>query len=269
MRAALLTGKSSESYFEPQLQDFVGLLPAAGLASRLPSLRSPKELIPVGLVKDVTTGKVFPIVTAEYSLLAMRRAGLKKCIIVTNSNKPEILRYFANGSEFGMSIAYVNQSAPLGLALAVDTAFAWIENAYVCLSLPDTLFFPANALAVVRESLVRDNADLVLGVFPTDTPQQLGPVRMTEDGRVLEVFEKPVVTDLNNTWGVAAWAPRFTSFVHRSATELVNRSIGCLFGEAVQAGFRVRAVYFEEGDYVDLGTEAQLAATFGGRVWEL
>jgi glucose-1-phosphate thymidylyltransferase len=260
---------AKRNYFGPQQCEFIGILPAAGVGSRLPSLRAPKELIPVGLVKDAATGRVFPIVTAEYSLLAMRRAGLKKSIIVTSDQKPEIFRYFGNGFDLGMSLAYVNQSAPLGLALAVDTAFAWIENTFVCLCLPDTLFSPANGLAKVKETLLRDNADVVLGVFPTEFPQQLGPVRMADDGRVLEVLEKPTLTDLKNTWGIAAWSPRFTNFLHRSAATLLNHSIGHFFNAAAQAGLRVRAVYFEEGCYFDLGTESQLAEVIGGHIWEI
>ena len=35
------------------------------------------------------------------------------------------------------------------------------------------------------------HADLVLGVFPTDRPEQLGPIRIDADGRVVAVQDKP------------------------------------------------------------------------------
>ena len=257
----------SNSSVEPRAREFIGVLPAAGTASRLPSLQVPKELIPVALVKDKATGKISPIVAAEFSLLAMRRAGLKKCMIIINNNKPEILRYFGDGAKFKMSIAYVNQVSPSGLAAAIDTASAWIDNAFVCLALPDTMYAPCDAPARINEALLRQGADIVLGVFPTDTPEQLGPVRIAEGGIVTEVLEKPTATDLKNTWGIAAWGPRFTKFLRLS--KHINRSIGHVFGEAAVNGLRVRAIFFEEGHYSDLGTETQIATLLGKQVWEI
>jgi glucose-1-phosphate thymidylyltransferase len=239
---------------------FIGILPAAGLGSRLRLLRCPKELLPVAFFCDPLTGAVRPMLAAEYSLYSMREAGVRKCLMVISDRKPEMLRYFGNGSSVGISIAYTNQPEPLGLASAIDTAFDWTANSYVCLALPDTIFSPRAAVATVNEALLAHNADLVLGVFPTLQPQQLGPVRIDNTNRVVEVLEKPQSTDLNNTWGIAAWTPSFSKFLHRPASELRNLSIGEIFNDAVREGFDVRAVSFDSGSYTDLGTGEALAA---------
>lgn len=239
---------------------FVGILPAAGMGSRLRSLRCPKELLPVAFFVDPLTGVVRPMLAAEHSLCAIREAGVHKCVIVISDRKSEIIRYFGDGLDVGLSIAYVNQPEPLGLALAIDAAHEWVADSCVCLALPDTLFMPRDAVARIKQALLDNDADLVLGVFPTAEPQKLGPVRIGDDGRVVEVLEKPSVTDLYNTWGVAVWSPRFTELLRSQSASLQNLSIGHVFNEAVKRGFNVRAVYFQSGSYTDLGTGASLAA---------
>jgi len=195
---------------------------------------------------------------AEYSLIAIREAGIHRCVMITSDRKLEVLHYFGSGGDLGLSIAYVVQPEPLGLASAIDAGYAWIEGCDVCLALPDTVFKPRGALAVVTETLVRSEADLVLGIFPTSRPEQLGPVLIGAGGRVLDVLEKPPKTDLRNTWGLAAWAPSFTSFLHQSSQTVAGRSIGCVFRDAVHEGFCVRAVTFDDGSYIDVGTAKSL-----------
>jgi glucose-1-phosphate thymidylyltransferase len=239
---------------------FIGVLPAAGVGSRLWPFRCPKELLPVAFFFDSIKGVVRPMLAAEHAMYAMQEAGIRKCVIVVSDRKPEILRYFGDGSDAGLSLAYVVQPEPLGLAAAIDVAFEWVSHDDVCMALPDTVFSPRGALTAITQKLVATGADLVLGVFPTTEPQQLGPVRIDGNERVIEVFEKPVTTDLYNTWGIAAWSSRFTSFLHNQSAESRKLSIGHTFNAAVKHGFDVRAVYFESGSYVDLGTGAKLAA---------
>jgi len=220
----------------------------------------PKELLPIAFVTEPETGAVRPIMAVQYALLAMRDAGVPRCIVVTSDRKPEMLRYLGNGADVGVSLAYVNQPEPLGLAAAVDAAFDWVSDCNVCLALPDTVFTPSESLGVVRATLSQTGADLVLGVFPSSDPCQLGPVRLDGDQRVIEVQEKPPSTDLRNTWGVAAWTPAFTAFLHRPLADLRGLSIGHFFNEAIAHGLDVRGVYFASGAYTDLGTGERLAA---------
>jgi len=243
---------------------FVGILPAAGLGSRLRPLRCPKELLPIAFVEDPLNGGLKPMLAVEYSLQAMHEAGVEKCIIVVSDRKSEILRYLGDGSEAGVSIAYVTQVEPLGLAAAVDTARHWLSGFHVCFALPDTVFSPLQAVRRVKEAILQTSADVVLGVFPTANPHDLGPVRVAESGRVIQVLEKPTVTDIYNTWGVAVWSPRFTEFLHRPPAELTNLSLSHIFSGAIRSGLDVRAVSFEAGSYTDLGTGENLAALLFG-----
>jgi glucose-1-phosphate thymidylyltransferase len=238
----------------------IGILPAAGLGSRLHPLPYPKELLPVFFATDDNGESLQPRVAAEYSLQAMRKAGIEQCVIVISERKMEIIRYFGDGRDAKMSLAYISQTTPLGLAHAIDLAYDWLADSYTCLALPDTIFEPSNAISIICQEIIAKNADIVLGVFPTDKPERLGPVRFATDGTVTEVQDKPPQTDLRNTWGVVVWSPRFAQFLHEKINleknNLLPESIiiGHVFHQAILAGLKVNAVFFSEGKYTDLGT---------------
>lgn len=230
-------------------------------------LRTPKELLPIAFLDDPATGAVRPMLAAEYSLIAMHEAGIRRCLMVVSDNKPELLRYFGDGTELGLTIAYVNQPRPLGLASAVAAAIQWTGGCNVCLALPDSIFEPRGALSAINEALTQLRADVVLAVFPTAHPCELGPVRADGYGRVIEVLEKPARPTVQNTWGAAAWTPKFNVFLRRSVGVSDGISIGVLFHQAVVAGLDVRAVNFPDGNYVDLGTGKNIAVMlFGERI---
>ena len=242
--------------------NFIGILPAAGTASRLRPFRYPKELLPIVFAPDPPRG-LRPVLAIEYALRAMGAAEIERCLVVIADWKTEVVRLLGDGQELGMRLAYLHRDVPRGLADAVDAGYPWFGDHSVCLALPDTIFRPLSALKALKDELTATGADVVLGVFPTHQPQQLGPVRADEDGRVLAVFEKPPQTDLRNTWGIAAWSPRFSRFLHErlSATGVPDDlSLGPVFHEAVREGLAVRAVTFVGGAYCDVGKAENIAS---------
>lgn len=258
------------------LQDdpsFIGILPAAGLATRLRPFRYPKELLPIVYVTDGDSARVRPRLVAEYALDAMRKAGIPRCFIVISEWKTEIFRYFGNGMEMGIQIAYLHQPVANGLVGAISTGMQWFGNSYVCLTLPDTIFFPMNAIAVLRKEILISGSDLILGVFPTAEPEHLGPVRIAADGCVLEVLDKPAQTELYNTWGNAIWSQRFTQFLQdylNTHPEAPEHSIGEIFNHAVTQGLKVDAVFFGEGQYIDIGRVEGIGSLVlsNGHAWQ-
>ncbi|HMU39973.1 MAG TPA: sugar phosphate nucleotidyltransferase [Pseudomonadota bacterium] len=235
--------------------EFIGILPAAGVAARLRPFRYPKELLPVVFVSD-SQGGLRPKLTIEFAIEALRTAHVRHSFVVIADWKLEIVRLLGDGNDLGVSLAYLHRAVPKGLADAVDAGFEWFCGRNVCLALPDSIFTPPDAIAKISQSLQEHDADLVLGVFPTFQPERLGPVRFASDGQVLEVLEKPAQTTLFNTWGIAAWAPSFSAFLHQTlnrSDEARTQSIGHMFNAAVLAGMRVRSVFFEGGSYTDAG----------------
>jgi glucose-1-phosphate thymidylyltransferase len=238
----------------------VGLIPAAGLGTRLLPLAYPKELLPITYTDE--DGHLVPRPVLQASLDQLRRADVRECVIVIAEWKLELVRVFGDGAAVGVSIAYVVRGVARGLADALDAATPWLRERDVCLTLPDTIVSPDDALARVRAEHERSDADLVLGVFPTDHPEQLGPVRVAGDGNVTEVLDKPASTDLRNTWGMAIWSPRFSELLARAvaaAPDDAKPVLGAVFQRAVDAGLRVRAVWFPDGHFIDVGTTAGLA----------
>src|SRR4051812_8626272 len=146
---------------------FIGIMPAGGLGTRLHPLKYPKELLPVAYVADESSGLVRPVLVAEYALSAMREADIVRCVMIITERKMELLRYISDGAHLGVSVAYVHEPEPRGVAAAVDAAFSWIADANVCFAVPDTVFFPRDALSTIKQTLLQQGADLVLGVFPT------------------------------------------------------------------------------------------------------
>lgn len=235
--------------------NYVGIIPAAGLASRLGPLGYPKELLPITYVKE-EGGALRPLPVIEASLRQLRTAGITQAMVVTSDRKPELAQYLGGGGGIGLDIAFVQQSKAEGLAAAVALTVPWTKGSASCLLLPDTILRPADALKTMRETFEARGADLVLGVFPTAKPNELGPVRFDAAMRVTEVQDKPETTDLANTWGLAIWGDRFTA---RIAAAPPNANLGLLFHQAAQDGLNVIACWFEEGAFHDVGTPAGLA----------
>jgi glucose-1-phosphate thymidylyltransferase len=249
--------------------DFVGLIPAAGRATRLAPFRYPKELLPIGY-ELTPLGGARPRAVAEYGVEAIKAAGIDHLFFVVAPWKLDVVTYFGDGAELGVSIGYLYQEEARGLAHAIDIAYAWTGDRHVALVLPDTITRPADALARLRERYVDTRADLALAVFPTDQAWRLGPV-VARDGLVERVLDKPKGPSPANTWGAAIWGERFAGLLHDELARLAGPAtvsstavspgagggepvLGDYFDLAVRRGLRVVAVEFPGGSFEDAGT---------------
>ncbi|WP_349258592.1 sugar phosphate nucleotidyltransferase [Steroidobacter sp.] len=151
-----------------------GIVPAAGQGSRIQPLAFSKELLPVGsrVLDDVHR----PRAVSEYLLERMIRGGAAKICFVIGAGKSDILEYF--GASFGSAgLAYVVQPRPAGLCDAVFRAAPLIApDDTVAVGLPDTIWFPEDALATLPD----DRLSFVL--FPVERPEQFDAVALAEDG---------------------------------------------------------------------------------------
>jgi glucose-1-phosphate thymidylyltransferase len=242
----------------------VGILPSAGKASRLQPLRFPKQLLPIRYISSSSEDASIGLVI-EHSLRALSVANVRTCFVVVSDNQPEILRYLQDGESYGLRLSYVVQPQPLGLAQAVDEIFPWVEQSQciTCLTLPDTIFEPITAVGELLQEIENGDADVVLGVFPTNAPEQLAPVEVDGAGVVKAVLEKPGTTQLRNTWGVAVWRPTFSKFLHEQlklAPVDEELALSAVFDRACRANLLVRALDFSGGKFQDFGTWAGIGA---------
>lgn len=257
-----LTGLSTSISGRSPRERWIGIVPAAGEGRRLALGGYPKELMPILFRRD-GQGRVVPELAIEHCLRALAAAGIDLIVVVVNDRKLEILRQLGDGAAYGCPIVYVQQPQPLGLANAVVRSLAPFPDCHALLALPDTIFVPSDVPQRLRECVTGAGADLALAVFPTRTPDLLAPV-VHHNGRVQAVLEKPAEAPAANTWGLAAWSPRFSAALPELITEArADRpSISLAFARAVYRGFAVSAADFPEGSYFDLGTPGGLAEAF-------
>ena len=153
----------------------IGLVPAAGYASRLSPLPMSKELLPVdfGLLGQIA-GR--PKLAAEYLIETMVNGGMEEAFVIIRPGKWDIPAFFGDGSALGIRLAYLTVHSERGVPFTLDQAFPFVQGKIVALGFPDILFWPRDAFGTVVKRLRRTNADVVLGLFPTDQPDQVGVV---------------------------------------------------------------------------------------------
>jgi glucose-1-phosphate thymidylyltransferase len=237
------------------MENFIGLLPCGGVASRIKPFRYPKQLLPVIYTEPDEDGNARPVLVSEYSIRTMTHAGIQKCIVTVHDWKYEILKYFQDGKEFGIDIAYICQQEPKSLPDAINTTYEWIKQSNVCLAWPDTIYEPFDSISQICKTLVDEKCDLVLGAFPNERPETSFPVYYDDNHNVYKVALRPKETEFKNTCGLAAWSPVFTEFLHNNVSnaEGKEQQIMDMFALAIESGLKVKAVYFDKGSYTDVG----------------
>lgn len=243
----------------------IGIIPAAGQGSRLQPFRYPKELFPIGYMPEAcSAGETFRLrVVCEYSLECLVSAKVSQAYVVISDQKYEIVRFFSDGKEHKIHLAYLHQRNVNGLPQAIDCAYPWARSAISALVLPDTIVEPSDSVSQILDSLQGSAADVVLGVYPTDHPEDLCPVQYDDDLRVVSLHDKCARGKLLNTWGTAAWKPPFAEFLHDYVTRVTapmgrELTLAEILTAALKQGIRVDAAPFSEGKFWDIGKNSSL-----------
>jgi len=242
----------------------VGLIPSAGRGSRLAPLPTPKELYPVGYQEIDIDGVMEkrPKVISQYLVENLRESGVERIYIILGEGKSAIMEYYGNGSRFGVEIAYLYQEELNGMPHALALAAPWIADSTVLFGMPDTIMEPDNLFASLLSFHTNRDADLTLGLFETETPQNFGMVRVDESDNVEFTIDKPVESNLDKMWGCACWSSRFTGLLAEYVGALrppaKESVLGDVFNFAIDNGFHVAGFTPEKSQYIDIGTTAEL-----------
>lgn len=246
--------------------DIIGLIPAGGKATRISPLPCSKELFPLGL-HPTADGGLRPKAVATYLLEDMRTGGATKAFFVIRHGKWDIPAYYGDGAMLHMHIGYLLMNVPYGPPFTLDQAYPFVKDSIVFMGFPDILTEPRDAFTYLLEDLQTTNADVVLGLFPTEFPHKWDPVDLGPDGRIRKVEIKPAQTDLKYVWAIAAWSPAFSAFMHTYLQEKLpafeaGQTREIIFSDIMQAaidnGLHVRGVLFENGCCLDVGTPSDL-----------
>jgi glucose-1-phosphate thymidylyltransferase len=224
-----------------------GIVPAAGSGTRIQPLAFSKELLPVGSRFDGTTER--PRAVSEYLVERMIEGGADKICFVIGPGKADILHYF--GGRYGdATIAYVVQPQPGGLCDAIFRAAPLIgADEPVIVGLPDTIWFPADALRALPD----DRLSFLL--FPVDRPEAFDAVVLDDADRVQEIQVKRPDAQSNWIWGAFKMPGAILHALHGLWEARVphDEYVGTLVNAYLQQGGDAVGVRAGES-YVDVGT---------------
>jgi glucose-1-phosphate thymidylyltransferase len=162
------------------MENLKGLVLSGGKGTRLRPIThtSAKQLVPVANK---------PVLF--YGLEAMANAGIGEIGIIIAPETGDAIRDAAgDGSRFGVSITYIEQDEPLGLAHAVLTAESFLASSPFVMYLGDNLL--KNGIADLVESFRRAQPDALILLTPVPDPEMYGVAEL--DGqRVKRLVEKP------------------------------------------------------------------------------
>lgn len=262
----------------------IGVIAAAGRATRIAPLPCSKELLPVGVHREPPALRGRPKAVSQYLLEAMRAGGARRVFFVVRDGKLDIAAYYGDGARLGLSIGYLMMGEPWGPPFSAAQAAPFVEEATVFFGFPDILIRPEDGFARLVDRLRATGADAVLGLFRGRLTDPLDRVDVDAAGRVTALVtkeERPPRRDGDVGYMIVAWAPSFTRFLVAETARLAAEAragvhgpspdwpLGAVIAAAVRAGLHVDSVTMEDARFLDIGTPAGLAeaADFPG-VWD-
>ena len=186
---------------------------------------------------------------SEYLVERLILAGTEKICFIIAPGKADILEFYGT-RKLGADLAFVVQPQPAGLSDAVFRALPLIPaEEYVIIGLPDTVWFPEDALMALP------NAPLSLLLFPVEHPQYFDAVRTTPEGRVTGIEVKSAQPTSRWIWG----AIKMRGSVLRELFELwcerqrKDEFLGTLIDAWIARGGEAHGIRAGEM-YLDVGT---------------
>jgi glucose-1-phosphate thymidylyltransferase len=224
-----------------------GIVPAAGHGSRIQPLAFSKELLPVGSRLDGERER--PRAVSEYLVERLVLGGAGKICFVISPGKSDILEYYGAGA-YSARIFYSVQPEPAGLCDAIFCALPLIpDEDHVVVGLPDTIWFPADALAQLPDRA------LSFLLFPVERPELFDAVLLDEHDRVREIQVKQPATSSRWIWGAFKMPGAVLRELHGLWLERGRRDeyFGTLVNAWLARGGAAVGLRIGES-YVDVGT---------------
>jgi glucose-1-phosphate thymidylyltransferase len=162
------------------METLKGLILSGGAGTRLRPIThtSAKQLVPVANK---------PVLF--YGIEALVEAGIREIgVIIAPETGEEIKLAAGDGSQFGASITYIEQEAPLGLAHALLTAEEFLGQSPFVMYLGDNLL--RNGITDLVEVFRSSEPDALILLTRVDDPSSYGVAELNGD-RVVRLVEKP------------------------------------------------------------------------------
>ena len=136
-----------------------------------------------------------------YPLGVLMLSGIRGILIIsTPEDLPRFKALLGDGSRLGISLSYVEQLAPNGLAEAFIIGREFVGRDPVALILGDNIFYGAGLRAFCREAASRSEGATVFA-YQVEDPQRYGVVEFEKGSdRALSLEEKPA--EPRSNWAV-------------------------------------------------------------------
>lgn len=159
-----------------------GIILAGGSGTRLYPITQ-------GLSKQLLPVYDKPMV--YYPLSVLMLAGIREiAVITTPQDQEQFRRALGDGSQWGLSLSYIVQPAPDGLAQAYLLAEDFLNGAPSAMVLGDNIFFGHGLPEQLAAAGMKERGGTVFGYRVAD-PERYGVVDFAPDGRVRAIIEKP------------------------------------------------------------------------------
>jgi len=127
-----------------------------------------------------------------YPLSVLMLAGIREILIIsTPEDLPRFRQLLGDGSDYGLSLSYVEQPRPEGLAQAFTIGKDFIGEDRVALVLGDNIFYGQGLSEILKRCGELREGGIIFGYLVKD-PERYGVVEFDRDNRVTSIEEKPV-----------------------------------------------------------------------------
>lgn len=132
-----------------------------------------------------------------YGIEEMANAGITDIgIIISPETGTEVQNKTGNGEKFGVNITYILQDQPAGLAHAVKVARDFLKDSPFVMYLGDNLIQQGD-LSSFLDKFIQQKPDALILLREVDNPSAFGVAKIDENGRVLQLIEKPKIPPSN------------------------------------------------------------------------
>ena len=159
-----------------------GIILAGGTGTRLwpNTIGVSKQLLPV-----------FDKPMIYYPLSVLMLAGIREiAIITTPEDQTQFQRLLGDGGQWGLTLTYVVQPSPDGLAQAFVLAEAFLDGSPSALILGDNIFYGHGLADMLDRASLMLTGGTVFGYHVSD-PERYGVVGFDANGRANVIVEKP------------------------------------------------------------------------------
>ncbi len=159
-----------------------GIILAGGLGTRLSPITKgvSKQLLPI-----------YDKPMIYYPITTLMMAGIREILIITTPHDlSSYKRLIGDGSQWGISIEYVIQEKPNGLAESFILGEDFLNGSSVALILGDNLFHGSELINLLEASNSNIKGGTIFA-YPVSDPERYGVVEFDDFGNILGIEEKP------------------------------------------------------------------------------